>query len=51
VAAVVTILLMLAISLIKTYRTEIQTMLEEMGWWFRPRAAALAVERRQPPAS
>jgi len=51
VAAVLTILLMLAISLIKTHRTEIQATLEEMGWTFRPRAVALAVERRQPPAS
>jgi len=49
-AAVAMILLMLAISLLKTHRTEIQAMLEEMGWPFRPRALALTAGRRQPPA-
>ncbi len=36
VAAVMIILLMLAISTIKTYRHRLQTALADMGWWFTP---------------
>ena len=37
VSAVLVILLMLAISVVKTYRTEVQAMLQDMGWSFGPR--------------
>jgi uncharacterized membrane protein len=37
VAAVGIILLMLAIATIKTYRTQVRTYLENMGWWFTPK--------------
>jgi uncharacterized membrane protein len=37
VASVLMILLMVAISTIKTYRQQVRAMLEEMGWWFSPK--------------
>lgn len=44
-AAVVVILLMLAIAVIKTYRTEVKAMLTELGW------VGLAAEGSEPPVS
>jgi hypothetical protein len=38
VSAVVIILLMLAISVIKTRRKEVRAFLAESGWWSAPRA-------------
>ncbi|MGA2268029.1 MAG: hypothetical protein ABSH44_06115 [Bryobacteraceae bacterium] len=37
VAALFVILLMLAISTLKTYRDRVAAMLAEVGWWFAPR--------------
>jgi uncharacterized membrane protein len=37
VAAVGIILLMLALATIKTYRTQLRTYLEDVGWWFTPK--------------
>jgi len=37
VAAIAIILLMLAISTIKTYRNQVRAYLSDMGWWFTPK--------------
>jgi hypothetical protein len=38
VTAVFVILLMLAISTVKTYRIQVRAALLDMGWWFTPKS-------------